>query len=240
MIKKIKIFFRELFRPMPLDNNFSNYDEYWEKRGFHAPSQHRAELISKCIEPNSTILDIGCGDGTVIDYLSKKNKPSSIIGIDISEKAVDYVKAKGYEAVKMDVLSKEFIYFIKDKKFDYVIITEVLEHIQEPEKVVIAIKNNFTKSIFVSIPNAGFFIHRIRLMLGKFPVVMINEHIKEHIRFWTLSDFKYWVNSYGLRIDQIIVSAGLSCKPLEFLERSFPSLFALQIIYQIKNNNGKK
>lgn len=79
MLKKFKIFFRALFKQMPLDNNFKDYDDYWEKRGFTAPSLYRAELISKYIELNSTILDIGCGDGTVIDYLSKKNKPNNII-----------------------------------------------------------------------------------------------------------------------------------------------------------------
>jgi len=76
-----------LFRPMPLDN-FKSYDEYWTKRGFHEPSRHRAEIISGYINKNSTILDVGCGDGTVLDYLSKNCSPKELIGVDISEKAV--------------------------------------------------------------------------------------------------------------------------------------------------------
>lgn len=220
---------------MPLLDNFRNYDEYWGNRGFHAPSLGRAKIISKYIEPDSKILDIGCGDGTVIEYLSKNNQPKEIVGIDISKRAVNYVRNKGYNAFEIDVLSDNFTKFLKSKKFDYIIITEVLEHIQDPEKVITAIKNHFTKSVFVSIPNAGFFVHRIRLLFGKFPIVMIQQNIKEHIRFCTLKDFIYWCNYFGYEVEDYFVSAGLYFKPLAFLEKLFPSLFAQQIIYEIKN-----
>jgi methionine biosynthesis protein MetW len=240
MIGKIKTFIRELFRPIPLDNNFSNYDEYWKKRGFHAPSQRKAEFISKRIHSKSTILDIGCGDGTIINYLSKNNKPKEIIGIDISKKAVMYVKSRGYKAFKIDVSSNQFTDFLKEKDFDYIIITEVLEHIQEPEKLITSIKNHFTKSVFVSIPNAGFIVNRLRLMFGRFPIVMIQQHIKEHIRFWTLKDFVYWSNYYGYKIDRITVSSGLYVKPLRFLEKMFPSMFANQILYELSKSNRAK
>lgn len=236
MIKKLRTLFWEISRPMPLDNNFEDYDEYWKNRGFHAPSLNRAKIISKCIEHKSRILDIGCGDGTVIEYLSKHNKPQEIIGIDISQKAVDFVKTKGYNAIKLDVFSNEFLDFINNEKFDYIIITEVLEHVQEPEKIILSIKNNFTNSLFVSIPNAGFFVNRLRLLFGKFPLVMIQQNIKEHIRFWTLKDFIFWCNFLGTKVDKIFVSAGLFYKPLEFLEKMFPSLFGNQLLFKITND----
>lgn len=240
MIKKIELFFKGLFKPMPLDNDFRDYDEYWQNRGFHAPSLDRAKLISKYIKPKSKILDIGCGDGTVIDYLSKNNKPQKIVGIDISQKAVDYILGNGYEAHQIDVLSKKFIEFLKDKKFDYIIITEVLEHIQDPEKVIVAVKECFNKSVFISIPNSGFFIHRIRFLFGRFPLVFIVQHVKEHIRFWTLKDFVYWTGYHNYKIVSTIVLTGLDFKPLEFLEKFFPSLFANQILYELTLKNEKK
>jgi len=73
------------------------------------------------------------------------------------------------------------------------------------------------------------------LLFGRFPVVMINEHIKEHIRFWTMNDFNYWCNYFGFEIEDMFVSAGLYFKPLAFLEKLCPSLFAQQIIYKIRN-----
>ncbi len=220
---------------MPLENDFNDYDEYWEKRGFHAPSLHRAEIISKYIEPGSRILDIGCGDGTIIEYLNKNNKPKEVIGIDISKRAVEYVKEKGYEAYEIDVLSDDFIKFLKDKKFDYIITTEVLEHVQDPEKVIVAIKEKFNKSAFVSVPNAGFFVHRLRLLFGRFPIVVIVQHVKEHIRFWTMKDFIQWIDSFNLKIENINPSSKFNSKIMESLEKYSPSLFAAQLIFKVGN-----
>ncbi len=218
---------------MPL-NEFKDYDEYWGKRGFHAPSFHRAEIISKYIEQNSKILDIGCGDGTVIDYLSKNNSPIKIIGIDISKKAVEYTKKRGYEAYKMDIASEDFKNFVKKNAFDYIIITEVLEHIQEPEKIMLSIKGSFNKSIFASIPNSGFILCRLRLLFGKFPITVIVYHIKEHIRFWTHQDFLYWCDYLGFKVINYIVGAPLSDGFINSLTKKWPSLFAMQIIYEIR------
>ena len=73
IIKLIK----KLFEPMPL-NEFSDYDEYWKKRGFSAPAKKRAEVASKYIKENSKILDVAFGGGESIFYLNDKKKPSRI------------------------------------------------------------------------------------------------------------------------------------------------------------------
>lgn len=239
MINKIKILFEEIFKPMPLENNFEDYDKYWQNRGFHAPSLNRAKIISKYIDPESKILDIGCGDGTVIEFLSKNNKPQKIMGIDISQRAVDYVNAMGYTAQTVDVFSNKFTDILKENEFDYIIVMEVLEHVQDPEIILTSIKNNFSKSLFVSIPNAGFFVNRARLIFGRFPLVLIQQHVKEHIRFWTLKDFIYWCDYLGFKVDDFFVSAGLNYKPLNFLEKIFPGLFGCQIIYKISIKNER-
>lgn len=231
---KIKTFFKYLTDPMPLDKNFKDYSEYWQIRGFHSPSLNRARIISKDIGRNKKILDIGCGDGTIIDYISKNNSPEQIIGIDISEYAVEYVKKRGYDAKVLDVLSKDFEKLLKTNNFDYIIITEVLEHIQDPEKVIENIKEyNPNAIIFISIPNAGFIMHRLRLLFGKFPVVVIVNHIKEHIRFWTYSDFKYWIDFFGYSLEDSYVSSTVKLFGID-LGELYPAMFANQIIYKIR------
>jgi methionine biosynthesis protein MetW len=233
VIRKVKRFFRALNMPMPLDANFKDYDEYWDNRGFHAPSMRRAQKIAAHVEPKSSFLDVGFGDGTVMEYLIENNKPKKVIGVDISQRAVDYVTEKGLTAHAFDVLSPEFEKFMKGKKFDYIIITEVLEHIQDAETVIETLRKHVNKAIFVSIPNAGFFAGRIRLLMGRFPLVMIQQHVKEHIRFWTLKDFIYWAGYHGFNVDKVIVSSGLGVRYLAFLEKLRPSLFADQFIYKI-------
>ena len=219
---------------MPM-NDFRDYDEYWTLRGFHEPSKKRAHIISKFIESDSTILDVGCGDGTVIDFISKNNSPMKVTGVDISKKAVEFVKKKGYDAREIYILSEEFANFIKDIRFNYIIITEVLEHIQEPEKILQILKGSYNESIFISIPNSGFFLHRLRLLSVHFPVVTINVHIKEHIRFWTHKDFLYWCEYLGFKVVNYSFSQTSELISID-LGKIMPSLFAKQIIYEIQNH----
>jgi methionine biosynthesis protein MetW len=227
-----KRIYSALFGPMLL-NDFKSYDEYWTKRGFHEPSRHRAEIISEYIDKGSTILDIGCGDGTVLDYLSKNCSPKDLVGVDLSIKAVEHTEERGYKAYQMDILSDDFKNFLEDQSFDYIIITEVLEHIQNPEDVIQACKGHFNKNLFVSIPNMGFFIHRLRLLFGRAPLVVIQFHVKEHLRFWTHADFLYWCEHLGLSVYKYRVSAPIYPFGID-LGKIWPSLFGMQIIYALK------
>jgi len=240
MENKIGALIKYFKKPMPLKNNFEDYNSYWKHRGFAKPAINRGNLISPRIQKNKNILDIGCGDGSLMQVLIKKNSPNFIYGIDISKEAINHVKSNGMNGRVIDIQSNNFEKFLKSQKFDYIIITEVLEHIQNPEKVIEIIKEYCPNAIiFISIPNAGFITHRLRLLFGKFPLVVIVEHIKEHIRFWTHSDFKYWINYLGFELKDYFVCAGLYYKPLKFLETMSPSLFAQQIIYEIRKKNEK-
>lgn len=228
-----------LFGPMMLDDDFRDYDEYWEKRGFHAPSLRRAQRLTKMIDNGSTLLDIGCGDGTVIDYLSKHNRLKSAEGIDISKRAVSHVQKKGYKAKVVDITSPEFNRFLRNKNYDYVVITEVLEHIYNPENVVKLLYGHVNKALFVSVPNTGFFLHRLRLLFGRFPMVTIQQHVKEHIRFWTMKDFIYWAEYHNYKVDKVVDISGMRIGPFKILERKMPGMFAPQILYKMIKNENK-
>lgn len=233
----MKKYLRGITQAIPLEKDFSDYDEYWSNRGFdaaHEPLLARARVISKYIEPNATILDIGCGNGTFLKYIRDNNQPKHIVGIDISSKSVEHVKSLGVDAYQIDITSSQLKDFLEGKTFDYIVIAELLEHIQNAEDIVLAIKGHVKKNVFITIPNTGYFEHRLRLLFGKFPVVMIQQHIKEHIRFWTVNDFKYWSNFLGFTVEEVIGYKGFSIKPLQFLHRKFPSFFARQVIYRVR------
>ena len=156
-----------------------------------------------------------------------------IIGVDISQKAIELTKERGYKAYEMDITSSAFDAFMKENNFDYIILTEVLEHIREPEKVMLNIRESFNKSIFVSIPNSGFIVHRLRLLVGRFPIVVIVYHVKEHIRFWTHYDFLYWCDYLGFKVVNYRSSSITKIVGLD-LGKLSPSLFGFQIIYELK------
>lgn len=113
---------------------------------------------------------------------------------------------------------------------DYVVIMELIEHMVDPESLMREIKNSSKASIYITIPNMGFIINRLRLFLGgKMPITVIIFHMREHVRFWTYSDFKYWANSLGFKVVKHYGQNGVP-----FVWRLWPSLFARQLIFRLE------
>lgn len=91
------------------------------------------EVINKYIIDQKDILDIGCGAGTLALYYA--NKGFNLLGIDISQRAVDsanssarYLNINNVKYEKMN-----FPYEIPNEKFDFIIFTEVIEHLKDDE-----------------------------------------------------------------------------------------------------------
>lgn len=70
---------------------------------------------------------------------------------------------------------------MKEQDFDYIVLAEVLKHVWAPERAVLNIRDSFSESVFVSIPNSRSIMHRLSSLFDKFPAVMIFYHVKEHI-----------------------------------------------------------
>jgi methionine biosynthesis protein MetW len=217
----IYIFYDKHLKMFKLD-----YDKHWALRGDHYV-RPRYKFFASIIEKGSKVLDIGCGDGTNLKYLINE-KGIEGYGIDISQTAVNMAKSKGIDAYVKDISSAEFKLV---DKFDYIILSEILEHIPNPEELIIKIKNNFKKSLLVSIPNIGYFPHRIRLCIGgKFPIQW-RYHPAEHLRYWTTKDFKKWCEQLGLEIKNIFASNGVP-----ILKNLLPNIFANQTVFVIQGN----
>ena len=231
----LKSFKPAIFAPMPL-NEFENYDDYWKKR--QAPQQttnvlHRCISIGNQIPNNCSVLDIGCGRGDFLRYLKSLNKNLTLHGADLSSHAITHLKKDGItgSAIDSNLTLQEQI----SGQFDYIVMMEVIEHVHEAEDLVRQILAFQPKAVFITIPNAGYIIHRFRLMFGgRFPVTFILMHMKEHIRFWTVKDFYQWAGHVGLKCIQHQGQEKGTRSPLRlFLIRNFPSLFAAQVIYKL-------
>ena len=99
---------------------------------------------------NKKILEIGCGDGGVIQYLKNANE---VYAVDISKNAVKFLSTKGIKPYLVDI-SAESLPF-KDSTFDYVIILETLEHLKSPQYAIQDIQTVLKKAgtMVASIPN---------------------------------------------------------------------------------------
>jgi methionine biosynthesis protein MetW len=207
-----------------------DYDKYWRKRRkgdiavLSSWQRQRADHILRMIEEGSRVMDIGCGDGALLKYLIDKGGITGI-GVDMSQPILEQTKALGIETHLIDLRDERSLTNLPE--VDYILGLEILEHMPESEVLIMNLKLKARKGMIFSFPNTGYYLHRIRLLSGKFPLQWI-VHPGEHLRYWTVSDVKWWIKSLGFVLDRTILYEGL---PL--LNKIFPSLFGQGIIIKI-------
>jgi methionine biosynthesis protein MetW len=125
------------------------------------------KIIADLIESDSRVLDVGCGDGTLMEFL-KKNKRIDIRGIEISKNNVQQCIGKGLTVIEGDA-EKDLSQF-PDGSFDFVILSQTLQAFLNPEKVISELLRVGKKAI-VTIPNFGYWKVRLHLLIkGTMPV----------------------------------------------------------------------
>ncbi len=121
------------------------------------------DVLNQYIQPNHTVLDIGCGAGTISYYLAQKTK--FVSGIDISDLAIN----KCIETAKIlglgntDFQTMDFPYDIPKKKYDLIVCFEVIEHLQEDELALKKIYSllNPNGLLVLSTPSKNAPLHRL-------------------------------------------------------------------------------
>ena len=157
------------------------------------------KIITDIIEANTRVLDVGCDDGTLMEFL-KKNKNVDIRGIEISKKKVQTCISKGLTVIEgnAELDLKQF----PNDSFDYVVLGQTLQAFINPEIVIKELLRVGKKAI-VTIPNFGHWKVRINLLTkGTMPVTKTlpndwyntpNLHmctIKDFVSFSKIIDFK--------------------------------------------------
>ena len=125
------------------------------------------KIISGLIEKNTRVLDVGCGDGILMEYL-KHDKEIDIRGIEISKDNVQKCLSKGLTVIEGDA-EKDLLQF-PDSSFDFVILSQTLQAFLNPEIVIKELLRVGKKAI-VTIPNFGFWKVRLHLLIkGTMPI----------------------------------------------------------------------
>ena len=160
------------------------------------------KVISQLIEKKSQALDVGCGDGELIEFLLK-NKTKDIRGLEISKEKVQNCLSKGLTVIEGNAENdlKQF----PDLSFDYVILSQTLQAFLNPE-IVIKELLRVGKRAIVTIPNFGHWKVRIDLLIkGTMPVTkgLPNEwYNTPNLHMCTIQDFVNFCNKKNIKIDK--------------------------------------
>jgi methionine biosynthesis protein MetW len=162
------------------------------------------KIISNLIDKNTRVLDVGCGDGTLMEYL-KDSKKIDIRGIEISKNNVQKCLSKGLTVIEGDA-EKDLLQF-PDSSFDFVILSQTLQAFLTPEIVIKELLRVGKKAV-VTIPNFGFWKIRLHLLLkGTMPITknLPDEwYNTPNLHMCTLKDFYNFCENRNIKLDQSI------------------------------------
>lgn len=148
------------------------------------------QVIQDMIKSNSRVLDLGCGDGQLLQLL-KNNKSCSVTGIEINEEEIYKCVEKGISVSHDDIDSS--LSDFGDKRFDYVILNESLQQVLNPQNVILE-SLRVGKKVIVGIPNFCHFMARFQIFFqGKVPVTKELPYQwfdTPNLRFLSLKDFR--------------------------------------------------
>ena len=160
------------------------------------------KIITDLVEKNTRVLDVGCGDGTLMEFL-KNNKKIDIRGIEISKNNVQKCIKKGLTVIEGDA-EKDLTQF-PDRSFDFVILSQTLQAFLNP-KIVIDELLRVGKKAIVTIPNFGFWKVRLHLLIkGTMPITkdLPDEwYNTPNLHMCTIKDFFNFCNNRKIKLDK--------------------------------------
>ena len=132
------------------------------------------ELVAKLIQPNARVLDLGCGDGELLNHLQKAKNVIGY-GLDKDEENIRLCLAKGVNVVEQDL--DDGLGNFQDDAFDMVIMTDTIQAVHQP-RLLLQEMLRVGRECVVTFPNFGHWLCRLHLATtGKMPVSVSYTHL---------------------------------------------------------------
>jgi methionine biosynthesis protein MetW len=192
------------------------------------------KIIANLVEKNTRVLDVGCGDGTLMEFLMN-NKKIDVRGIEISKNKVQKCVKKGLTVIEGDA-EKDLAQF-PDSSFDYVILSQTLQAFLNPEKVISELLRVGKKAI-VTIPNFGYWKVRLHLLLkGSMPITRTlpdEWYNTPNIHMCTIKDFFNFCNHRKINLYKSIALQNFKSTNINKSNLEFKNLSAVLGIFLIE------
>jgi len=214
-----------------------DYNEYWQRRGWQIATslKPREKIILNLIPKGKQVLDIGCGNSLL--PLKLKQEGLDVKVADISDLVVEEYRKIGVDSFKINLSQLDLS---RVPQVDYLIMSEVLEHLVQPEEVISLLKVR-TKYFILTIPNSAAYQFRYGLLVrGRFFTQWLY-HPSEHLRFWSHLDFLDWLRSLGLEVIRSDVADGFSFRGrLPWLPALWKNLLGFRMVYLCRVEEDSK
>ena len=157
------------------------------------------KLIADLVQPNSRLLDLGCGDGELLAEL-KESKAVRGYGLDVDPNNIEKCLLKGVNVIEHD-LDRGLDSF-SSNSFQIVVMTETLQSVKAPDQLLLEMLR-IGEECIVSFPNFGNWRCRLQLIFGGMPV---SKHLPDswfdtpNIHLCTCTDFERLCNDLNIRI----------------------------------------
>ncbi|MFA7505034.1 MAG: methionine biosynthesis protein MetW [Burkholderiaceae bacterium] len=189
-------------------------------------------LIADWIAPGSSVLDLGCGDGALLDWL-QRHKGCQCYGVEIDDEQVLQCVQRGVDVIQRDI--EAGLGMFKKTRFDVVVSSMAIQSTHRTEYVLREMSEVGAEGI-VSFPNFGHWYHVWSILRGRMPVsreMPYQWYNTPNLHLATLRDFEDLMGSLGLDIvDSAFLADGRSVS-------AFAILRATQAIYRFRRRGGQ-
>ena len=187
------------------------------------------EIIGDWVDPNTRVLDLGCGPGVLLDYLVQTKKVSAV-GVDLDLARITACVRRGLAAYQGDMTS--FMRAFPDKHFDRVICSRTLHELGDPT-AVIGEALRVGRALTVGFVNHGYWKNRVDMLIRgrklRNPVYTTEWFESRPANPVTIADFEHFCAAKGIRIARRAHLAGNWHAPC----RALPNLFAGYALYDL-------